>query len=798
MAAEDNQNPRNEENLDLKDLWMLFLSKWRWFVISVAACLAIAAAYILTTPPTYTRSASLLIKEDSKGKSMANDITATFSNMGLFQSSTNVNNEIINFRSPYLMFEVVKRLHLETNYKTDARFYKKTLYGEGLPVTVLFEDLQNQESASLTLLPQEDGHVLLKSFRKDGRKLRDTTVTAAVDSAVLTPLGKIRIQRSAYRIPYKFDFPLYITRSNLYSTSNAFEKKLAVSLNSDKATVIDLSLQDVNIQRAAEVLNTIINVYNEIWIEDKNQIMTSTNEFINERLAVIESELGNVDRSITSYRSTNMIPDLTSSADIDMQQSAAEGRHIMELNNQVSIARYLLNYIRSSTNRLLPANAGLEEQSIQTLINDFNSSQLQRNRLVESSSEDNLLVKDLDMQLSSMRSTILSSIENYIAALNMQLGSSQAARSQADSRISNIPRQAGELLSSERQQKVKEALYLFLLQKREENELSQAFTAYNTRIVTPPEFGGSLNPTAPRKRNILLVALVLGLLLPILVLYLKEVLNTTVRGRKDLDNLDIPFVGEIPMTYRKKKIFSRKTIVIDGEVEIVVKPGSRNIINEAFRVARTNLEFMSGRRKDAQVIMVTSANAGSGKSFVSANLATALAIKGKKVLAMDLDLRKATLSHMLGKPKTGVSDYLSGQVDDYRPLIVHDKNSGLDGLPAGTIPPNPAELLSEDRLDSMVKELRSRYDYVFLDCPPVEIVTDADIVNRLTDSTLFVIRAGLLERSMLPEINKHYTTRKYNNMAIILNGTEGGGRYGYKYGYKYGYRYENSKDEEDA
>ena len=786
-----------QQSLSLSEIWGMCISHWQWFVLSLAVCLLAAALYILKTPPVYTRSASVLVKEDTKGQSIAGDVSAAFSDLGFGQVKVNVNNEIINFQSPDLMLEVVKRLHLETDYKQDALFYDRTLYGDRLPLRLEFLDLGNNESASLDLEPAGAGKVQLSNFvREKDKSAKGQSVSGAVGDTLATPLGRIALLASDYAEAPALEGTVHVGRSSLYGAARRYLAKMTAALSNKNATVIDLSIEDVNTQRAAEILNTMINVYNEIWIKDKNQITTSTNEFIADRLRVIEDELGDVDQTISTYKSEQRLPDIGASAGLDMQLSAEAGKRIQDLTNQLSIARYLSTYIRDARGTLLPANAGLQESNIQAQINQYNTAQLQRNRLAESSSEENYLVQDLDRQLTQLRSAILTSIDNYIVSTETQLAGSRSERAAADARISQNPRQAGQLLSDERQQKVKEALYLFLLQKREENELSQAFTAYNTRIVATPN--GSNTPIAPNKKMILLVALMLGLALPFGFLYLREVTNTTVRGRKDLDRMAVPFLGELPAAYKPKKTLLQRLIPAlyhpsdnPEERKIVVKPSSRNIINEAFRVVRTNLEFMQGRdHQGAYVVMFTSMNPGSGKTFCSANLATAFAVKGRRTLAVDLDLRKQSLSEFAGKPKTGLSDYLTGRVDDYKSLIVKNINdTGLDILPVGTLPPNPAELLADTRLEEALAGLRSAYDYIFLDCPPVEIVTDADLINRFADTTVFIVRAGLLERVMLPEIDKYYTTKRYRNMAVLLNGTDGGGRYGYKYGYKYGYRY---------
>ena len=782
--------PQTDDNtLTIKDIWALCISHWKWFALSLAVCLGIAAFKIITTVPVFTRNASVLIKEDRRSGSVSSDISSSFTDLGFGQTRVNVNNEIINFTSPDLMLQVARNLHLDVDYKVKGLRYKYTIYGSSLPIQVEFLDLGRNGSGAMAV-ELKDSTVLLCDFAQGKDKLRSKDIPAAYGDTTDTPLGKVLVTRSKYADKAQWDRPILVTKRPLQGAAQAARGRLSADINGKNTTVIDLHYRDVNTQRAEDVLRMLINCYNENWIKDKNQITTSTNEFIADRLRIIEQELGSVDKTITSYRSAHRLPDDRTAIQMDMQLSAEAGKHLMELNNQLSIARFLQSDIRAaSPGALLPANVGLDDASTQAQINQFNTTMLQRNRLVESSSEENLLVKDLDQQLSALRSTILSSLDNYIKSVNIQISSSQQAQRSSQARVSDIPLQAGQLLSDERQQKVKEALYLFLLQKREENELSQAFTAYTTRVVVTP--GGSNIPIAPNKKMILLLALLLGLAIPFAILYLRETLNTTVRGRKDLENLSAPFLGELPTMAIKRGLFTGNKITDNPEDrKIVVKPQNRNMINEAFRVVRTNLEFMRGKDGASKVIMFTSMNVGSGKTFSSVNLATALAIKGRKVLIIDLDLRKRSLSVFAGQPKTGVADYLSGRASDYKSLIVHNVGDNpLDVLPVGTMPPNPAELLAEPALGTMLAELKGEYEYIFLDCPPVEIVTDADIIAPLADMTIFVVRAGLLERNMLPQIDKYYTDRKYNNISLLLNGTEGSGRYGYKYGYRYGYKY---------
>ena len=776
---------QQDDFLRIQDLLYLCLARWKWFVLSLMVTIGVATVYLLRTPAVYTRTASVLIKEDSKGKSVSSDLES-FSEFGLFQSGTNVNNELITFQSPALMTEVVKRLRLDMNYFVPGKFHRQVAYGLTLPVDVTINDLPENESAGFTLKIQPDGTLYLSDFIRNGTDLDEKDVKGSLLDSITTPLGKIIIHTTPNYVKGEA-YTLYVGKSSLYNAVNSCSSNLSVSLNSEKASVIDLSFKDNSTQRAEDVLSMLISVYNENWVKDKNQIAVSTSMFINERLGVIERELGNVDEDISSYKSEHLLPDVQAASSMYMAQSSEANAQILSLNNQLYMTRYIRNYLANDANRtqLLPANSGIESANIESQIAEYNKQLLQRNSLVANSSTENPLVVDMDQALASMRGAIIRSIDNQIVTLNSQIKSLRQTEQQTTSRIAANPTQAKYLLSVERQQKVKEALYLFLLQKREENELSQAFTAYNTRIVPPPH--GSMLPTSPVHKNIFMVAFALGLLIPVVIIFMRENMNTRVRGRKDLENLTIPFIGEIPLFTRKKKgILGKKPQEVKA---VVVKEGNRDIINEAFRVLRTNLEFMTGKDKTSNVIIMTSFNPGSGKSFLTMNIAMSLAIKGKKVLVIDGDLRHASASSYIDSPDKGLSDYLGGRIDNLDEIIVPDpKHKSMDILPVGTIPPNPTELLFDERLKQTIDTVREQYDYVLIDCPPVELVADTQIIEKLTDRTIFVVRAGLLERSMLSELEKIYDEKKYKNMSLILNGTEGsGGRYGYCYGYRYGY-----------
>lgn len=782
---------QTDDYLRIQDLFYLSILKWRWFVLALFITFSLAGLYLLMTPPVYTRSASILIKEDSKGQSLSSDIASLFANFGLSQSNANVNNELLAMQSPAVILETVKRLHLEIDYQTKEFFHNKTLYKKDLPIIVTFLDLKDEESAELVVRLIDNRKIELFDLQNDKGDIADETLQGNLNDTIATSLGRVVVNPTSNYSEKEIP-EIYVSRSNLYDATDACKANLMVSISEEKATVINLSYKDVSIQRAEDVLNTLITAYKESWMDDKNQITISTSMFINERLEIIEHELKDVDQDISSYKSQNLLPDIEAASGIYLNQSRETNNRLLQLNTQLSMSRYIRNYLTNMTKKgqLLPANSGIENSGLEKLIVEYNTFQLQYNNLVGNSSEQNPLAIDMEKSLTTMRKAILSSVDNQIITLTTQVANLQKDEKQTIAQIAANPNQAKYLLSVGRQQKIKEALYLFLLQKREENELSKAFTAYNTRIIATPT--GSLRPTTPVTKNVLLVALALGLFIPVLILFIRENMNTSIRGRKDLEDLTLPFIGEIPLLPSKKSSWNSFQKQTQSRA-IVVKEGNRDIINEAFRVLRTNLEFMIGKDPRSNVIMLTSFNPGSGKTFLTMNIAVSLALKGKKTLVIDGDLRLATLSSYIDSPKNGLSNYLGRQIDNLDDIIVTDeKHQNLSILPVGTIPPNPTELLFDQRLEEMINEVRDKYDFIFIDCPPIEIVADTSIIEKLVDRTIFIVRSGLLERNLLPELEKLYQEQKLKNMSLILNGTTGSGnRYEYRfhYGYRHSYYY---------
>ena len=582
-------------------------------------------------------------------------------------------------------------------------------------------------------------------------------------------------------------------RQEAIMMAEGIQRNLKASIDNEKSTIINLTYTNPSPEVAEKVLNNIVQVYNEQWIEDKNQVTLSTSHFIEGRLKLLEKDLGVVDDSISKFKMRNKITDLDRVSDMYLEQQSQSDADILRLTSQCSMAQYILGILKDKATRhqLLPTNSGINNQVAEAQINQYNTMLLQlKNNMVGTSSQNPLIIKQ-EAELSEVRRNILATMENQIRTLEIQLKALEGYNGEANSKISSNPNQAKHLVSVEREQKVKESLYLYLLQKKEENELSMTYSSVNTQMIDMPH--GSSEPTSPNNKMVLILATAMGLLIPVVILFIRETFDNTVRDKYDIEHKTVlSLIGDIPLYGNNVKhhLFSLWHKYKGINKRLVVEPDKQDLVNEAFRYIRTNMEFMTSKHGEKNVYIVTSNYEGSGKTFVSSNLVLALAISGKRVLLIDGDLRHASASHLFCSQKHGFSDYLAEKEDDLDQLLFHSaKYPTLDILPVGTIPPNPTELLSSNRLSKMLDELRPRYDFILIDCPPSETLADADIIERHADRTLFVIRAGLYERKRLGELEADAQNGKYKHVSIILNATKAGGRYGYHYGYRYGYHY---------
>lgn len=808
QIADADQKGGKSKGIPFVEMFRMCLSYWKWYAVSLVIIMGYTVYKLISTEPTYMRSAQILVKEETKGGGFGN-MAAALGDLGGFTPMSNVDNELEAIQSPAVMYEVISRLGLNTDYTHLKGIGKRTLYGKNQPFVITFAEADSMASYKLTGVYGVDKKFTINKIeRKRSQKEKfegayTLDMSKGVDT-VATPVGALIISPNPEYQGGDIDEPMKILvqHTSVDSRVQGYSASLNAVLANRKASVINLSIADHSIERANDILNTVIAVYNEKWIEDKNRMTEATADFIDQRLDIIKTELLDVDREVADYKSKNALPDLSAIVTVDLAKQSEADKKILELQSQYTMAKHLQEYISNAENndKVLPSMSitGLSNgNGANEEIAEYNTMLMERNRLVSANSVSNPLVKDYDRRLEGMRKAIVQTISTQTQQLQTALNDVIAERNRTSGRIANSPTQANDLLGVERQQKVKESLYLYLLEKKEENDLSKTFTAYNTRIITPPM--GTNKPVAPQGMKMFMFAFILGLILPTGLIFIRINMDTLVRTKADVDaRVKAPFLGCVPFYGKKpsvaKRLLCRKKIE-DGASEIVVKRGNGSAVNEAFRMIRSNLELMNSRvvagREDKSIVtMVTSAIPGSGKTFVSLNLAAAYALKKIKVVVVDVDLRKATLSKSFGSPHRGVTTYLSGMstLDD----IVIEQASGmeyLDVVPAGAIPPDPAELIDSRQFAKLVGELRNRYDVVLLDCPPTEPVTDSSIITRFVDRTVYVVRVGNLKRDFLDVVQDYYMEKRYTNLTVVLNAVEGGSTkasYGYGYGYGYG------------
>lgn len=784
MSDIENINQQEEdESLDIRDLLNRCIANWKWFVVSVVVCVGIGCVYVLKTPKQYERSAEILIKDDSGSKGISAGLASMASTFGMNiggGGGSNVNNEIAAIQAPSNIMETGMKLGLNMNYSVRNGLRHDVLYGKSLPVNVRFLSLNDNETASMKLTLNANGTYTMEKFRRAGltkeRKVKDnsTVTTGRIGQITNSPIGKVLVTATPYFGSYVTEDskPISVWNSTPYDMTMGIQKNLTVELDNKQATVINITYKDLLTDRSEDVINTLISSYKEASIKDKNATAEATTKFINKRLIEIEQTLGGLDANISSYKTANLIPDPKATAEAYLDQAKDNTKELLALNTQRAMAVYIRSMLIKDvhSHQLLPANSGIDNQGIESQISDYNSMLLQRNSLVENSSTKNPLVQDLDQQLSAMRGAIVKSLNNLVSGIDTQVGQAQSTENQTKNLISAVPSQEKYLRSIGRKQGLTEQMYLFLLQKREESQIQEAYNSNNVRVLSPPM--GSMLPVAPKGKVIVLIAFLLGLAIPVGVIFVQVSTNNKVRKREDFEDSPIPLIGEVSYIGKKQKALPWKKEK-ETPVQVLVSDGASNSINEAVRKLRTKFETAMPKTNFANVTLFTSTNAHSGKSFVAINLAKSFAIKGNKVLVIDGDLRKAAISRLVGNPLRGITDYLSGKETTVEKLIFkYEGSSNLSILPVGTLPNNPTELLDNGKLQQLLEAVRTEYDYIFIDSPALDTVADTEIIAPYADHTVLVLKAGQFEIAKIPELKKIKEENIYKDLTIILNGTE--------------------------
>ena len=780
----DKLGEQSEEQVNIQELLFRYLIHWPWFVVSIIICIACAWGYLRLTTPIYNISATVLIKDEKKGggASMSSDLEK-MGLEGFVSSSSNVDNEIEVLRSKSLSREVVNNLGLFVTYMDEDEFPSKELYHTS-PVLV---SLTHQEADKLpgrmeiNMILQPTGALGVqitvgeKEYRKQFDKLPavfptdEGTVAFFANNDTLSAVRPENITKERH-------ITAFINRP--FSVSKGYVNSLSIAPTSKTTSVVVISLENTNTRRGRDYINKLLEMYNINANNDKNEVAQKTAEFIDERIGIISKELGSTEQDLENFKRSAGITDLSSEAQIALTGNAEYEKKRVENQTQINLVMDLQRYMKGNEYEVLPSNIGLQDAASAGAIDRYNQMLVERKRLLRTSTENNPTIINLDTSIRAMRTNVQATLDATLKGLQITKEDLAREASRYSRRINDAPTQERQFVSIARQQEIKSGLYLMLLQKREENAITLAATANNVKIID--EALADDNPISPKKTIVYLVALVLGVGLPVGVIYLIGLTKFKIEGRADVEKLtSLPVVGDIPLADEKTG-------------SIAVFENQNNLMSETFRNVRTNLQFMLENGKN--VILVTSTISGEGKSFISANLAISLSLLGKKVVIVGLDIRKPGLNKVFNIPKKehGITQYLTNTTANLMDFVQpSDINKNLFILPGGTVPPNPTELLARGGLEKAIETLKANFDYVILDTAPVGMVTDTLLIGRVADLSVYVCRADYTHKAEFTLINELAENNKLPNLCIAVNGLDLNSRkYGYYYGYgKYGKYY---------
>ena len=779
-----NEENREEEHrgFNLAALWKIVVLHWYWIVLSTIVALGAAFSYLKYTRPVYASNMKILVKDEDSRSRMYRGGQLALESMGVISNSNGFDNELEILTSSNISQRVIKSLKLYVSYELDGRLRNHELYKNN-PYIVDMPENQLVDLHSLIQLKidrQGDGvHVAGEIYVPRSKEpiLFERSVKE-LPGSFNTPVGTITLQRNpgvGAELPKQ---TMYATIMPLEYAAKAYGSRLSVSASSKTTTVAVLNYLDTQPERAIDYLNELFRSYNEDANEDKNEVALKTEEFLKNRISAIREELDATESNLESYKKKNELINLTNDASNALNKLTEYQKEQVELETQLNLVTALLDYVDDPRNafNVVPSNLGLKDADMSNLLNKYNDYVLQRNRLLKSSSPENPYVKRLTAQLEEMWPTIRLSLKSVRENILTQKRSAEDQYNLFSRSVGEAPTQERSLNNIIRQQEIKVELYLMLLQKREENYISLNSTAAKARVIDDPRSTGQVSP---KTKVILLGALVLGLCFPVGLIYLLGLLRYRIEGREDVEMLTkIPVLADIPLAPKS----------LDGELSLAVRENSNDMMEEAFRGLRTNLRFVLSEKEN--VIACTSCIPGEGKTFVSTNLAMSLALLGKRVIIVGLDIRKPRLVKLFGlsSDHRGITTFLSSDSGDFQDLDkqIHHAvlNPNLDVLPAGVIPPNPGELISREQLDHAIALLREHYDYVIVDTPPVGLVSDTLSAARVADMTIMVCRADYSPRNNFQLINALHHDNKMPKITLVLNGIDLKKR---KYGYYYGY-----------
>lgn len=776
MQSQDfyNEIDNKSDDANLRQQLDKYIIHWRWFLVSVVICLTAVFLYLRYATPIYEATTAILVKDEKKG-GMLSELSA-FSDLGIGGGSVNnVDNEIEILRSRTIVESTVKRLNLNINLIAEGSVVDRDIYKDA-SISVNFSDktdLFNDAKSVLRYNALTNNTFELTNDIDNENIILANKKVFNYGEKIPTNLGNLVINKTNNivdntRINYK---SIKISINPIESIAESYKGRISVDPISKTSSVVNISITDPVQKRAEVFLDNMIQIYNQDAAQDKNFISENTSRFIAGRLALIAKELDGVEQDVESFKKANRLTDIESEAKLFIEGSSEYDKKGVETEIQLNVVSSLLDFIKKSTNSdLLPTNLITDNSDASGLITSYNQLVLDRNRILKSATTENPSVIKLDQQISSLKLNMAASLKRLQSNLQIQNRDIQSQENLLNSKIGKIPVQERQFRVIARQQKVKEELYLYLLQKREETAISLAATEPNARVIDVAKAGKF--PVSPKKKIIYLAGILIGLLIPFGFIYINSLLDTKIKSKLDLEGkTQIPFIGDIPTS---------------NDVGELIKSESRTSSAEAIRIVRTNLEFMLNKVPEgvAKTLFVTSTFSSEGKTFISVNLAATFALSGRKVLLIGMDIRNPKFAEYIDVPSLGLTNYLSSGESNIENYII--KHAGYDNffiLPSGIVPPNPAELLMSRKVDQLFEKLKKEYDYIIVDTAPVSLVTDTLLVAKNADTFVYVMRANVLEKRMLSIANTFYREKKLPNMCILLNDTDSTKGYGYGYGY---------------
>lgn len=750
-----------QDDFNLKETVYKYLDYWKWFAISFVIAFICAFIFLRYQTPLYRIQSSILIKDEKKGTGQ----DAMLKELNIFSSNKNVDNEIEILNSYTLMEKVVTDLKLNITYYAKRKIKDAELYDDSPIYLEILQanDIIYKKPLRLKLI--------------DSRSIELNEKEVPLNKEIATPYGllKITLTGKSQNVTN-----LIVNVQPLVNVVEDLIVRLTVESSSKMSSVLLLSLKDAVPQRGKDIINNLIDAYNDASMKDKNKVASNTLAFIEERLKLISGDLTIVEKNVEEYKSQEGITDITEESRLFLGSVQQNDLQLNQVRIQQNVLNSVEEYVhnKESLSGTVPATLGISDPTLLSLINRLSEMEMQREGTIKLVKADNPLILGIDDQIRGIKNSIYENIQSLKANLSLTFQQLESQNKRMEALIKTIPGKERALVDITRQQAIKNNLYIYLLEKREETSLSFASAVSDSRTIDIAR--SSVGPVKPVKGIVYLLFSLLGLIIPFALIYIIDLLNDKIKSRKEIEKVTkVPILADISYA--------------EEEEAIVINKMGRSILAEQMRALRTNLSFLAPG-KDLQNILFTSSMSGEGKSFVSLNLGASLAITGKRTIILELDMRKPKLHKAINMENTkGLSNYLIGRVelkDIIRP-IPEQENYFI--ITCGPIPPNPVELLLNERLDELFMELRKQFDYIILDTPPVGAVTDAQILEKKADATIYVTRYDFTPKENLKMLDNLYRERKFKNLNVIFNAVKEGGKYGYKQIYGYYQQEEHTK-----